>query len=170
MRVVAQSLPIMSGTCLGGHLRSVQQASQHALSSALSGPQLFGPKAGALRLRCGSFSRPISIHYCPGKICRLQPKLMISKALPRVEAGNDLNSNSPILSEIWGREVLGMFATMPHESWRNRLFAIAPASTSQTISKVRSSLFLRLLREEPLLLGSVPCHGVRTTDLPREPA
>jgi hypothetical protein len=60
-------------------------------------------------------------HYCPGKICRLQPKFMISKALPRVEAGNDLNSNSPILSEIWGREVLGMFATMPHESWPNRL-------------------------------------------------
>src|SRR6266702_8515339 len=105
-------------------------------------------------------------HYCPGKICRLQPKLMISKALPRVEAGNDLNSNSPILSEIWGREVLGMFATMPHESWPNRLFPIAPASTSQTISKVRSSLWRRFLREEPLLLGSVPCHGVRTTDLP----
>src|SRR5205809_1142304 len=92
------------------------------------------------------------------------------KALPRVEAGNDLNSNSPILSEIWGREVLGMFATMPHESWPNRLFPIAPASTSQTISKVRSSLWRRFLREEPLLLGSVPCHGVRTTDLPREPA
>ena len=112
----------------------------------------------------------IAGHYCPGKICRLQPKLMISKALPRVEAGNDLNSNSPILSEIWGREVLGMFATMPHESWPNRLFPIAPASTSQTISKVRSSLWRRFLREEPLLLGSVPCHGVRTTDLPREPA
>src|SRR5437773_12516651 len=95
---------------------------------------------------------------------------MISKALPRVEAGNDLNSNSPILSEIWGREVLGMFATMPHESWPNRLFPIAPASTSQTISKVRSSLWRRFLREEPLLLGLVTCHGVRTTDLPREPA
>src|SRR5438034_8962117 len=86
-------------------------------------------------------------HYCPGKICRLEPKLMISKALPRVEAGNDLNSNSPILSEIWGREVLGMFATMPHESWPNRLFPIAPASTSQTISKVRSSLWRRFLRD-----------------------
>src|SRR5436309_714614 len=123
---------------------------------------------------CVSLSRHAVVwqhkHYCPGKICRLQPKLMISKALPRVEAGNDLNSNSPILSEIWGREVLGMFATMPHESWPNRLFPIAPASTSQTISKVRSSLWRRFLREEPLLLGLVPCHGVRTTDLPREPA
>src|SRR6266480_2495905 len=118
----------------------------------------------------GLLSGSILVHYCPGKICRLQPKLMMSKALPRVEAGNDLNSNSPILSEIWGREVLGMFATMPHESWPNRLFPIAPASTSQTISKVRSSLWRRFLREEPLLLGSVPCHGVRATDLPREPA
>src|SRR5207244_624743 len=127
---------------------------------------------GAISKKRGSQPRwPEKVeHYCPGKICRLQPKLMISKALPRVEAGNDLNSNSPILSEIWGREVLGMFATMPHESWPNRLFPIAPASTSQTISKVRSSLWRRFLREEPLLLGSVPCHGVRTTDLPREPA
>ena|SRR5205807_4861 len=118
----------------------------------------------------GGHRHPIADHYCPGKICRLQPKFMISKALPRVEAGNDLNSNSPILREIRGRQVLGMFATMPHESWPNRLFPIAPASTSQTISKVRSSLWWRFLREEPLLLGSVPCHGVRTTDLPREPA
>src|SRR5437867_11034307 len=97
---------------------------------------------------------------------------MISKALPRVEAGNDLNSNSPILSEIWGREVLGMFATMPHESWPNRLLPIAPASTSQTISKVRSSLWWRFLREEPLLLGAprslLRPRSVPAGDRPRE--
>src|SRR5439155_1577894 len=76
---------------------------------------------GAISKKRGSQPRwPEKVeHYCPGKICRLQPKLMISKALPRVEAGNDLNSNSPILSEIWGRKVLGMFETVANmlENW-----------------------------------------------------
>jgi hypothetical protein len=75
---------------------------------------------------------------------------MISKALPRVEAGNDLNSNSPILSEIWGREVLGMFATMPHESWPNRLCPTIGSNShlSDLRSKMKDLDELQRIRNE----------------------